>query len=680
VQTQYEGRPASIYSVSCGRDGKIWGGSGQPATTFYYDTKTGELANVGRVTGGRIQVYDTISLPQGLFLSSYTGAHLNVYDPDRPREGGVNPRAIATLSASHMQERPYQWALGPDGMLYIGTRPIKGHLGGALVRVNPDDLSFKVWRNIIPNQSILYVAPVPETNEMLCASSVSGGSSAIPTEKEACIFLWDIAGEEVTFPAHPLPGTRSYGMLARARTGVIYGLAGEKYYAFDPKQRKVVHVGDLPGVARQFPGMYREPVGPKGLIYGFADDALFAIDPSDHGIEQLARHPTIEDARGPYVTQDGTVYYGSGATLMRCRAGEMARRGFSTTAEQARYLLSQLSGTGVGHDDDWVEGKSGVKTLQALKNGALVSLLVASAEAVVPYVEQALRGTPAEEERRREALEYVLREIRAAKVRATERARTLEGGQDAEGGPAFQSMSGAVAKAWDELRVSFRGSDGIHPSLMSCAIRDNKAKIDAILGYAKESDANTQAVSEYLCLFLRAFADRFRPGAAIDDALLAATSGPIRVGAEPWNRLSVASYVLLEIAKVPRSPPFTARVLGCIRDAMLADCYLAERAILFRSPELEPNIRREKAQIGGFTTSVGGEMAWCCEQFMVHLYLADEPHLPHAALSLIQDYCEWRREGGPDERDEGCLEEHHQHGTMEWVRRLIDALPSEAPR
>jgi hypothetical protein len=111
-------------------------------------------------------------------------------------------------------------------------------------------------------------------------------------------------------------------MVARAKTGIIYGLAGDKYYAFDPKARKVVHVGDLPGAARQFPGMCREPIGPRGLIMGFADDALFAIDPADHSVQVLARHESIEGARGPFVTQDGVVYYGSGPTLMRCRPGE----------------------------------------------------------------------------------------------------------------------------------------------------------------------------------------------------------------------------------------------------------------------------------------------------------------------------------------------------------------------
>ncbi|MFQ5809665.1 MAG: hypothetical protein ACE5JM_08625, partial [Armatimonadota bacterium] len=105
---------------------------------------------------------------------------------------------------------------------------------------------------------------------------------------------------------------------ARARTGIIYGLAGEKYYAFDPKARKVLRVASLPGPARQFPGLCREPVGPRGLIYGFAGNAVITINPKNHRVRVVARHDSIEGARGPYVTQDGVVYYGSGPTLMRC--------------------------------------------------------------------------------------------------------------------------------------------------------------------------------------------------------------------------------------------------------------------------------------------------------------------------------------------------------------------------
>ncbi|HJN14959.1 MAG TPA: hypothetical protein QGH10_05705, partial [Armatimonadota bacterium] len=187
LATEYGGQANPIYCVSCERDGKIYGGSGSGSRTFSYDPATGELTDLGRLTSGSIQVYDIVNMPRGLFQSSYMGASMDVYDPDQPREAGKNPVRIASAPG---QERPVQWTEGPDGKLYLGTVPVKGHLGGALTQVDPETLESRHWSQIIHNQSIYYVAPVPQTNQLVYATSVGGGSSAIPTEKEACIFIW----------------------------------------------------------------------------------------------------------------------------------------------------------------------------------------------------------------------------------------------------------------------------------------------------------------------------------------------------------------------------------------------------------------------------------------------------------------------------------------------------------
>jgi hypothetical protein len=50
------------------------------------------------------------------------------------------------------------------------------------------------------------------------------------------------------------------------------------------------------------------------LVLGF-------IDPATNTARVLARHPSIRLARGFCVTKDGVLYYGSEATLMRCRLG-----------------------------------------------------------------------------------------------------------------------------------------------------------------------------------------------------------------------------------------------------------------------------------------------------------------------------------------------------------------------
>jgi len=331
LPTQYEGRRDAIFSIGCQRDGRIYGSCALPGRSFCYDTRAGRLCDLGVLGSGRSQVYDTISLSQGLFLGSYMGAYVDFYDPGKPIEVGGNPRQLGHAEG---QERPIQWCLGPDGMLYAGTEPAKGRLGGALIRVNPRDLSLTVWPSPIPNQSVEYVAPVPERGELFCVTSIQGGTSAIPSEKEAFAFLWDVKKEAMVFKTQPVPGAREYGRVVRAGNGLIYGVvqsrysflgAKGKYYIFDPKSRTVTSVNRLAVRELHFPQLNDEPVGPRGLIYGLGDDALFAIDPANGKAQVIARHKTIARAHGFYVTQEGTLYYGSGATLMRCNLAADSR-------------------------------------------------------------------------------------------------------------------------------------------------------------------------------------------------------------------------------------------------------------------------------------------------------------------------------------------------------------------
>jgi hypothetical protein len=81
----------------------------------------------------------------------------------------------------------------------------------------------------------------------------------------------------------------------------------------------VIFTGELPVKSLRFPGLSDETVGPHALIYGLGDDAVFAIDPADHSAKIIARHPSLENAMGFYVTQDRVLYYGSGSHLMRSK-------------------------------------------------------------------------------------------------------------------------------------------------------------------------------------------------------------------------------------------------------------------------------------------------------------------------------------------------------------------------
>jgi hypothetical protein len=316
LATEFTGMARPIYSVSCERDGIIYGGGVSPAHSFAFDPKTRRITDYGTLSSGPVQVYDTLNHERGLFIASYMNASVDLFDPRLPVVKGANPRHIVTLPD---QERPEQEIIGPDGMIYAGTTPSKGRLGGALLRVNPADLTHRVWNNIVNNQSLGRLVSLPESRSVLGASGIHGGSSATPTEKEALIYLWDCREEKITFTAKPLPGAKAYAAVVRAPNGIVYGVEGRanRYFAFDPAARKTIFTGTLPVRTLHFPELADEPF--HGLIYGLGDDALFCIDPVNHEARVLGRHPSLKNAWGFCIAQDGWLYYGSLGHLMRCR-------------------------------------------------------------------------------------------------------------------------------------------------------------------------------------------------------------------------------------------------------------------------------------------------------------------------------------------------------------------------
>lgn len=317
VQTPYQSRAITLYSIGGELNGKLYGSSVKPANTFSYDTATGETEDLGVITGGRVQVYDQLAHGDGVFLSSYVGSYYDYYVPSQPLSE-TNPRRIGR--AGQGQERPLQMIVGPDGKIYSSNMPVKGELGGALTRIDPQTFDLKTWRNIIPKQSIMSVAPVPELNALFLTSSIAGGTSSITTEKEAFVALWDIAGEKVVFQAQPIAGAKSYSKAVRARNGIIYGFAEEKYYAFDPVKRKVVFTGVLPE-GKRAPLLADEPVGDAGLIYGVNRDSgeVFAINPADHSLKIIGQDKNLQGLYALTITKSGVLYFTNGATLLRCK-------------------------------------------------------------------------------------------------------------------------------------------------------------------------------------------------------------------------------------------------------------------------------------------------------------------------------------------------------------------------
>jgi len=90
---------------------------------------------------------------------------------------------------------------------------------------------------------------------------------------------------------------------------------------------------------------------------------------------------------------------------------EMAQAGLTTLEQRAEFLLQRITREGEGHPDDWVKGKSGVKTLESLRNSAIQGLLVSYGKDAEPYIQQQMENAGERPEEYRKALRNILRSI-----------------------------------------------------------------------------------------------------------------------------------------------------------------------------------------------------------------------------------------------------------------------------
>lgn len=322
IASNFNAGAHEVFSVGDVHNGKLYGSSMKPGNVFTYDLKSGELEDRGKITRGGVQVYDILSYQDNLFMSSYTGGYIDRFDVTENND--LNGREdVAHLHSMAKQERLVQLVLGPDNMIYSPTTPIKGYLGGVLVRVNPESLKTDVFADLIPNQSLTSVTAISETGELFITTSVAGGTSAKPTEKEAFTFLWDPKKEVITHKEQPVRLAKQYTKPVRASNGLIYGFSRNDYYVFDPVKRKVVFKGKAEnyGLPKNSNILLSGQPGPDGLLFGIdrTNGKLLSIDPSDHKITILSQDPSLKNARFAEVKSDGYLYYPHDATLMRVR-------------------------------------------------------------------------------------------------------------------------------------------------------------------------------------------------------------------------------------------------------------------------------------------------------------------------------------------------------------------------
>jgi len=313
IHLRYEASGAYIFVVGLGPDGRIYGSSMLPLRLFVYDPKDGLLTNLGKAAFSDGEVYSMGALDDKLYLCSYPGARLSIYDPKKPLRFGNkeddNPRDLGSLGGE--QDRPRAMITGPHGKVYIGSYPDYGLLGGAISTYDPKTNEKWVYRHIVKNQSIASLAYIEKLDLIAAGSSVRGGAGIRAIEKEARLILWDPKEEKKIFEMIPVPEAKTILSLAATIDGKLYGITNnEKVFVFDSEKKEIKKVFDLE---------FKEPreislhVGSDGKLYGLSKEAIFFIDPKNDRTSLLAKPPTPIDSGMAMLGRK--IYYGSGENL-----------------------------------------------------------------------------------------------------------------------------------------------------------------------------------------------------------------------------------------------------------------------------------------------------------------------------------------------------------------------------
>jgi hypothetical protein len=215
------------------------------------------------------------------------------------------------------QDRPF--AIAGDessGKLYIGTVPGYGSLSGALTVYDIVTKQRQVFRNIVSNQSVVSV--VYKDGFIYGGTTIYGGlGTSGPTETSGKLFVFDTATNTKVFEIAPAPGRKAVSGLLAGPDGLIWGVAEDYIFKFDPVTRQIVYnqvkLGRYGANSTVWADVFLV-LGKDGNVYGTnVGKRFFRIDPD------TMEFVLIKNGAGNYLTQDsdGNLYMSNDADLWK---------------------------------------------------------------------------------------------------------------------------------------------------------------------------------------------------------------------------------------------------------------------------------------------------------------------------------------------------------------------------
>jgi len=309
---KYQGAGDHIFMVGVGPSNCIYGSTAMPLEVFRYDPTLSKSEHLGAMPGG--EVYSMLEYRHKLYLCYYGGAVMNVYDPARAfwkfgSNPDCNPISFGGLGDGHL--RPRAMVRGGGELIYVGSEPAYGELGGALAVWDPQqNRTIQNYRNLVTNQSIASLAWHPESGFIFGGSGNYGGGGTRPMEKEAKFFVFSPELKLKIFETALVPGATKYPATF-ATPERIFTTVGDKLLVFDPRSMKVTRTLTLPGLQLDISlGQHS-----SGRLIGLTTKGVYAIDPVKEELVLMANAPVPVNCG--FALLEDAVYFGSKAELWR---------------------------------------------------------------------------------------------------------------------------------------------------------------------------------------------------------------------------------------------------------------------------------------------------------------------------------------------------------------------------
>jgi len=315
----YSSEGANIMNVAVAPDGTVCGGTAFPMRFFSFAPADNRWQR--REAFGQ---WNTVTR-QGdrFFVGTYTHGGLLEWDPSRPwvttaaGKAESNPRLLA--EANNTINRPHKVLATPEGhWLVLAGTPGYGLTGGGLLiwdRTTGTPALLE-HTNLLPEHSTMSLLALPD-GKLLGGSTVSPGTGGERKATLAELYILDLASRKLEWHEPLLPGVKSYGDLAEAPNGLVYGMAdSRRFFVFDPVRRKIVHEENVaeqfgPASSGQGPRIFvRDPAGTTYVLFR---GSIARIEPEGYKLTLLAKTPVKADVGGDWL--DGRIYFASGSHL-----------------------------------------------------------------------------------------------------------------------------------------------------------------------------------------------------------------------------------------------------------------------------------------------------------------------------------------------------------------------------